>query len=243
MMEKAEVFDNIVNERRAMRYYDPEVKMPEYVVANSMKRAILSPSSSNMMLYEFYRVTKKDDLEKLTEYCLGQATAKTAHEMLVIVVRGDKYKQRAAFNYKALNELYKDNNPKRLALVSKYYSKIMPMYYNTGFFGLWGRLKQLIIWVTGLFRPMVRIVSNCDIKTVMHKSAALAAQTFMLSVQAEGFDTCPMEGVDQLRIKRWLKLPRKAEINMVISVGPGMLPKGIYNPRIRPSDEEMIINL
>lgn len=242
-MEKAEIFDSIVEERRSMRYYDPEVKMPEHVVANSMRRAILSPSSSNMMLYEFYRVTKKEDLEKLTELCLGQSTAKTAHEMLVIVVRGDKYKQRAAFNYKVLNELYKDNNPKRLALVSKYYSKIMPMYYNTGFFGVWGWIKKMIVSVTGLFRPMVRIVSNCDIKTVMHKSAALAAQTFMLSVQAEGFYTCPMEGVDQARIKKWLKLPRRAEINMVISVGPGLMPKGIYNPRIRPSEEEMIINL
>jgi len=242
-MEKAEIFNSIVEDRRAMRYYDPEVTMPGHVVANSMRRAILSPSSSNMMLYEFYRVTKKVDLEKLTEFCLGQSTAKTAHEMVVIAVRGDKYKQRAAFNYKVLNELYKDNNPKRLALVSKYYSKIMPMYYNTGFFGLWGWIKKLIVSVTGLFRPMVRIVNNCDIKTVMHKSAALAAQTFMLSVQAEGFDTCPMEGVDSIRIKRWLKLPRKAEINMVISVGPGLVPKGIYNPRIRPSDDEMIKNV
>ena len=242
-MESAEIFDKIVNDRRAMRYYDPDKTMPDYVVLNSMKRAILSPSSSNMMLYEFYRVTKKKDLETLTEFCLGQATAKTAHEMVVIVIRGDKYKERAKFNLRVLQKLYKGNNEKRLNLVTKYYTKIMPMYYHTGFFGLWGWIKKTILWVTGMFRPIVRIAGNCDIKTVMHKSAALAAQTFMLSVQAEGFDTCPMEGVDQLRIKRWLNLPRKAEVNMVISVGPGMVPKGIYNPRIRPSEEEMIINV
>jgi nitroreductase len=242
-MEKAEVFDSIVIERRAMRNYDPEVTMPEYVVANSLRRAILSPSSSNMMLYEFYRVTKKEDLEKLTGFCLGQSTAKTAHEMVVVVIRGDKYKQRATFNLASLQELYKGKNEKRLKLVTRYYSKIMPMYYNTGFFGLWGWIKKMILWFTGLSRPTVRIGGNSDIKTVMHKSAALAAQTFMLSVQAEGFYTCPMEGVDQLRIKKWLKLPRKAEVNMVISVGPGKLPDGIYNPRIRPAYKEMVVDL
>ena len=239
-MEKPDVFDEIVKDRRSMRVYDPDVEMPEHVVANSLRRAILSPSSSNMMLYEFYRVTKKENLEVLTRFCLDQSTAKTAHEMVVIVTRGDKYKQRAKLNFNALQVVFKDNNSKRLKMVSKYYSKIMPMYYNTGFFGLWGGIKKIILWFVGLRRPIVRIAGNCDIRTVIQKSAALAAQTFMLSVKAEGFDTCPMEGMDSKRIKKWLKLPRKAEINMVISVGPAKLPEGIYNPRIRPSEEEMI---
>ena len=242
-MNKAEVFNSIVEDRRAMRIFDPEVKMPEHVVYNSMKRAILSPSSSNMMLYEFYRVTKKEDLEKLADYCLGQITATTAHEMVVIVTRGDKFKERAAMNIAALKPLFEGKNEKRLKLVTKYYTKVMLMYYNTGFFGLWGWIKRLILFVTGLFKPSVRTGGNCDIKTVIHKSAALAAQTFMLSVKAEGFDTCPMEGMDSLRIRKWLKLPKAAEINMVISVGPGLLPKGIFNPRIRPSEEEMIKNV
>jgi len=72
------------------------------------------------MLYEMYRVTKKEDLKKLTEYCLGQSTAETAHEMVVFVVRGDKYKQRAAFNLAVLKKVFKDKNSKRLKMVSKY---------------------------------------------------------------------------------------------------------------------------
>lgn len=56
-------------------------------------------------------------------------------------------------------------------------------------------------------------------RVVVHKSAALAAQTFMLSITAEGFDTCPMEGFDSVRSKKCSKLPSRAEINMVISIG------------------------
>ena len=242
-MNKAEIFNQIVKERRAVRVYRDDVKMPPHVVENSLKRAILAPSSSNMMLYEFYRITKKEDLEILTKFCLGQSTAKTAHEMVIVVVRGDKYRERAAYNLKMLEKELKEKNPKRFAHVKRYYGRIMPMYYNTGFLGIWGWIKRLILWYSGLRKPSVRIGGNCDIKTVLHKSAALAAQTFMLSVKAEGFDTCPMEGVDSLRIKKWLKLPKQAEINMVISAGPGRFPDGVYNSRIRPPETELIHNV
>lgn len=46
------------------------------------------------------------------------------------------------------------------------------------------------------------------------------------------YDTCPMEGADTLRIKKLLKLPIGAEINMVVSCGI-RLPKGFYGDRFR----------
>ena len=36
----------------------------------------------------------------------------------------------------------------------------------------------------------------------MHKTCALAAQTFMLAMSNEGYDTCPMEGFDSRRVKK-----------------------------------------
>jgi nitroreductase len=69
-------------------------------------------------------------------------------------------------------------------------------------------------------------------RIVAHKSAGLAAQTFMLSMASEGYDTCPMEGIDTLRIKKLLKLPFSTEINMVISCGI-RTSNGIYGNRFR----------
>ena len=69
-------------------------------------------------------------------------------------------------------------------------------------------------------------------RIVAHKSAGLAAQTFMLSMAAEKYDTCPMEGSDTLRIKKILKLPFSSEINMVISCGIRKA-EGIYGDRFR----------
>ena len=41
----------------------------------------------------------------------------------------------------------------------------------------------------------------------------------MLAMSEGGYDTCPLEGFDSLLVKKALGLPRKVEINMVITCG------------------------
>ncbi len=90
------------------------------------------------------------------------------------------------------------------------------------------------------YKPIYRQTRLSDMRIVAHKSAGLAAQNFMTSMAAIGYDTCPMEGSDTLRVKQILKLPRGAEINMVISCGIRD-DKGIYGPRFRVPFEEVYI--
>ena len=59
----------------------------------------------------------------------------------------------------------------------------------------------------------------------------------MLAMVEAGYDTCPMEGIDSLRIKRLLGLPYGAEVNMVISCGIGT-EGGSLRPRFRIPSEE-----
>ena len=54
----------------------------------------------------------------------------------------------------------------------------------------------------------------------------------MLAMSDINYDTCPMEGIDTLRIKKLLHLPYGAEINMVVSCGI-RLPEGVYGERFR----------
>jgi nitroreductase len=61
----------------------------------------------------------------------------------------------------------------------------------------------------------------------------------MLSIAAEGFHSCPMEGFDEKRVKRALKLPLGAEINMIISVGLGT-EAGIWGERNRVPYDEVV---
>ena len=61
----------------------------------------------------------------------------------------------------------------------------------------------------------------------------------MLSIAAEGFESCPMEGFDEKRVKQALNLPCGAEINMIIAVGKGT-PEGVWGPRFRIPYEEVV---
>jgi nitroreductase len=115
----------------------------------------------------------------------------------------------------------------------------MPLVYRRDLLGLTSLLRKTICFVMGLFKPFMRMGGNADQRVMVHKSCALAAQTFMLSLTAEGYDSCPMEGFDAARVKKLLQQPRGAEINMIVGIGKGTS-EGIYNPRIRVPYAEVV---
>lgn len=221
--------------RRSVRIYDKTKEIDSEIVKKCIQQATLAPTSSNMQLWEFHHITSKDILKKLSIACLNQNAATTAKQMVVIVVRKDLWKQRAKANLNNLDIVYgkkaKSDYSSREKFAKNYYSKLMPIIYSD-FLGIFGYLKYIFSWFTGLFKPTYRQLRNSDMRIVAHKSAGLAAQTFMLSMAAEKYDTCPMEGTDTLRIKKILNLPLSSEINMVISCGIRK-PEGIYGERFR----------
>ena len=83
-------FQEIVNFRRSNRQFDSDINVPDQVIEKSLERAILSPNSSNMQLWEFYWIKSKPELEKMVPLCLNQQAAKTAKAMVVFVARKDK---------------------------------------------------------------------------------------------------------------------------------------------------------
>lgn len=242
MTNEAKVFDKIVNERRSIRKYDQEAPYDKSIVERSLQRAILSPNSSNMQLWEFVRVTSEAKKKELAHYCLDQLAATTARELVVFVTRPDKYKESIAHNLALVNSPDNFEKDSRKERRRQYYGKMMPAFYAPDFLFLFSLLKKLYVSISGLKKPVVREVTAIHKKVTIHKSVALAAQTFMMSVRAEGYDTCPMEGLDSKRIKKMLNLPAKAEINMVISVGP-RAEDGVFYPRIRYPYQEVVTEI
>ncbi len=242
MKDLRESFDQIVKDRRSVRIYDEQAAFDEDAVKRSLQRAVLSPNSSNLQLWEFYRVKSKDKKEELASLCFGQKAASTANELIVIVARKDKWKERSKFILANALEGIDEKAAKKRKLVEDYYNRIIPFLYTDVPFGLLGNGKKLFASGVGAFRPMAREVSKSDVKVIVHKRAALAAQTFMLSMKAEGYDSCPMEGFDSARVKKFLSLPPAAEITMIVSVGTA-LPEGIYGPRVRVPEDQVIFEI
>ncbi len=227
--------------RRSVRIYKEEAIDPAKV-KECLLNASLAPNSSNLQLWNFYHITDKETLKKMTEACLGQNAAKTAQQLVVIVARKDLWRQRAAANLEYIKNNtntfnMSESELKGFKMAQTYYGKLIPAIY-TDFLGILGMIKYLIFQVVGLFKPTYRQARLSDTRIVAHKSAALAAQNFMISMAAIGYDTCPMEGSDTLRVKKILGLPRGAEINMVIGCGIRD-DKGVYGERFRVPFEEV----
>ena len=61
----------------------------------------------------------------------------------------------------------------------------------------------------------------------------------MLALVAEGFDSCPMEGFDEKRIKKILKLNWQCHVVMIFGIGQAEK-NGIYGERFRINDDLVI---
>lgn len=229
--------EEILNYRRSVRVYDKEKQIDPERVKHCLELATLAPNSSDMQLWEFYHITQPEMLTKVSRACLDQKATSTASQVVVFVVRRDAYRKRARFVLEFERENIRRYSPKerqekRIKDRELYYGTLMPFVYAR-FFGILGLFRKLLANVISIFRPMMLEVSENDIRVVAHKSCALAAQTFMIAMANEGYDTCPLEGLDSRRLKRVLKLPHDAEINMVISCGIRDGNKGIWGERCR----------
>ena len=227
--------------RRSVRVYKNQPIESEKV-KQCLKNASLAPTSSNLQLWGFYHVTDKQILKKLAVACMNQNAARTAQELVVVVARKELWRKRAKANLDFLNQAFdKPNLSERLLKRKKmsldYYQKLIPFLYSD-FLGIFGFIKYIMFQIIGFFRPVYRQTRKSDMRIVAHKSAGLAAQNFMISMAAIGYDTCPMEGSDTLRVKKILKIPGNAEITMVIGCGIRD-DAGIYGPRFRVPFEQI----
>ena len=218
-------FLETVESRRSIRDFLPEA-VPQDVLDRAIDAARLAPSSSNLQPWEFVILRSPEARQAAESACLDQLPAKSAPLLVALVTRRDTWNR----NREEILRVFASRGPLRKSQTT-YYGKLIPMIYKTGPFGLLGPLKRGVSRLISLFKPMPSLGSRVDLRIMAHKSAALAAATFMLALRAEGYDSCPMEGFDPWRAKALLGLPRGAEVNMFLAIGKRS-EKGIWWDRV-----------
>ena len=227
-----DLFDAI-KKRRSIRKYTEKMVPPE-VIRNALELALLAPNSSNGQTWNFFWVKSADKKPQLIKACLNQSAARTAAELIVVVASPEAW-ERSHKELVCFIEAVKA--PKSVVF---YYQKLFPSMYRWGFLNSIGLLKRLIFFVTGIFRPIMRGPGTLrDIQEVCIKSAALAAENFVLAITAQGYATCMMEGFDEPRVKKLLGLKYSDRVVMVISVGEEA-ERGTWGPRFRISSDKVI---
>jgi nitroreductase len=221
-------FTQIVEKRRSVRLFDGQ-PVPEDVVQRCLDLAMKSASSSNMQPWEFHWVRTPAVKSELVKVCLSQPAAGTAGELIVCIARTKTWDRVRANTVEQLLKLKAEGVSVPEAALS-YYASLTKKIYTLG---LMGAFKRGYFFWKGLKEPTMRgPVSERDMELWAVKSTALACQTLMLAFQAEGYDTCPMEGFDPVRLRKLLKFPSDAHTVMVLGVGKAR-PNTVMLPRIR----------
>src|ERR1051326_1096885 len=220
-------FDDLVRSRRSIRLFDPEAEVPESTINAALDLAMLAPNSSNLQPWEFYWVRSPAKKKELARLCMSQPPARTAAELIVFVARTGTWRRNCA----AIRSLL-ESDPKSPTGALRYYRLGAPLMYTQAANFL-AALKHVAFNLQGLTKPMPREPNfEWGMQMWATKSVCLAASIFMLAIRSHGYDSCPMEGCDQRRIKSLLELPRDARVCMVIAVGK-RAEEGVYGKRIR----------
>lgn len=226
-------FEKVVTSRRSVRRF-LSTPIPDDIVRKCLSLALLAPNSSNLQPWEFHWVKSDNTKKELDTAFLSQPAVTTAPTLIVAVARTATWKPHA----KEMSELIRKEDPRHSAL--SYYEKIVPFVYSVGFLRSIGLIKKMFLTCMGFFKPVPREpTSNSELKTWAVKTTALACENLMLSLRAAGYDSCPMEGFDGVRVKRILQLPTDAVIVMGISAGK-RADNGVYGPQLRFDEDRFI---
>lgn len=222
----------LIESRRAVRRFTSE-PVPEAVIRDCLELATLAPNSCNLQPWSFQVIRDAALLARLHPVCMSQNAAK-APLIIAVLARPDTWRQACRDIVTYWPE------PEVPARIRAFYARTAPFQYNQGPLGLLGFFKRQLLRVVALRKPLMRKPnSKADMRIWAVKSTALAAQNLMLAFQSHGFATCPMEGFDEVRLRRVLDLPRAAIPIMLLAVGR-QGEKGVYNPRLRFPLEQQV---
>jgi nitroreductase len=233
----------VMRQRRSVRAYLPE-RIPDSVLNACFDLAILAPTSHNLECWQMIDVRDSIRLAALRHLCLDQPAAANAPHLIVAVARPDLWRRGRAMMLEHIQQEKADPTLHKalrefLPLFELKYRLQIPLLFEDGPFHILAPLKRLLVWGGAWFKPMMRGPFGRHEQALWAiKTAALACENLMLALTAHGFDSCPMEGFDEPRVKRLLGLPRAAEIVMVIAAGRGA--EGGVIPQIRSVREHYI---
>lgn len=231
----ADEFESVVRRRRSIRKFTPQ-PIAEEDMRYVLDMALLAPNSSNLQPCELYWVRSPEKKKRLVEACRSQSAARTAQELVVCVARWDRWNDTRK-EYLAWLEA-QEGIPSPVML---YYRRLSQALYDLGPLGVLGLGRKVGATVTGLFRPVPRApVSREDMRVWAVKSAALACENLMLAATAKGFDTCPMEGMDPVRVAKIVGVEGDGfDIPMVLALGYRQ-PKAVWARQWRRDREKLV---
>jgi nitroreductase len=134
---------------------------------------------------------------------------------VVVVLSGDKHAARSHF----VDTLRRDVDE---GCVNDEYAnllrRVVPLAFGTGPAGAGWLWKACLVPAARMMRPIPSIPA-VHRRYWVTKQVMLCAMVLMLAAESAGLATVPMEGFDEGRVRRILRIPRSHVVPVVIPIG------------------------
>lgn len=200
--------------RRAVRHFKPD-PLPPGILEELLDLANRAPSGFNLQPWHFVVVTEPARRAALQEAAMGQAQIGEAPATVIFVADPEAWRVHLG-EVLAMGKAEGAVSPR----YERQLRRTVPPAFALGPLGLLGLARALFLPLRRLFTPTPTLpVTRSGLKAYAVKQTMLAVQTFMLAAAAASLDTCPMEGFDEVRLKRLLGIPRRMTVPVIVAVG------------------------
>jgi Nitroreductase len=206
-----ECIDTILG-RRAVNFFDSTKDIDLEVLKDIINKAATAPSSYNIQPWEAVLVYTKENKQILKEICNNQPKVEQASADLIVIA-----------------------NPKAAI---EHADDIVNSWLELGYIteGNKEAVKSAIVDSYGVKDNV--IPEKAKLKAV--RDSSLFAMNFMITARCFGFETHPMEGFDDKKLRDFIKLPDYKIITMVIAIGYKDQSKKLLPRAFRYSFEDFV---
>lgn len=198
--------------RRATRHFRPD-PITDEELALILEAGRWAPSGYNLQPIHLQVIRDPQTKARLRKVCFDQPQITEAP--VILILTGDRQVERAHLEKMIAQEIEAG------AIDAGYAKKIrqfVGLGFNRGPGGIFQLTKFLLAPVVHFFAPFPEL-PGLRMRTWLNRQAGLTAMNLMMAARAADLATCPMEGIDEARIRKILGLSRRWVIPLMISLG------------------------
>lgn len=209
-MEKE--FKQILQNRRAINFFNPERDVPEQLLRELVEEATHSPSSFNLQPWNMLVLRDKDEKMRLQKLAMNQPKVSEAPVTLIILADTKAW--------------HKENDALHIVLNHKLQDGELKEEQKDWFFGVCERLYGK---------------SRDSELAFAVKNTAFFAMSLMYAATAKGLQTHPMDGFDHDGVKKEFNIPDNYWVPLLMSVGYHADNAEILPVKKRKSYDELVL--
>jgi nitroreductase len=205
-------FEELVFNRRAVNFFDPERPIEPSLVKKMVEMAAQTPSSFNLQPWNLIILTDKEDKLRLQKCAMNQEKVSIAPVTMIVLADNDGFVE----GNPTIDNLFRENV--KAGIMKEGQREWFQQIRNK----LYGKDKKTI-------------------QAFSCKNTGFFAMSLMFAAKSLGIDSHPMDGFDHNKIVSEFKIPKNFYIPLLISFGYFDQSQTLSPPKWRKSYDDIVV--